>query len=366
MGERSCCREAPGPVRGAWRNHRRGRRPAGVLLGLLGLVLGACSSLPTETAEPLQMGLKSQAADQSRTGDENLAQRNYPLAEDYYRRSYEYNARVDNLEGMSQARNSLGFLYLSLGRVPEAGEAYQEALELALLGDDPRLVVLGWINLAKVALAAKEPARALDCLAKADAAGAAKKADGQPVNIDDMKALILHNRAVALRDTGKPDEALKLLAEALAINQARGLLRETASNHYLMAAILNQQGLRDDALVHLALSLDLDKKAEAHDAIPGDLYAIARVYQARNAAGDQELARAHAWRAFQSALANNDSALVRKCLASLAELDAALGRTADLERWQLYLGRLDSPASAPAAGSQAGTSPVQETDKETK
>lgn len=316
----------------------------------LGLVsLAGCSTLPAQKAETVVVNIQREAADASARGDEAMAQYNYPVAEDYYRRSYEGHARVDNLEGMANARTSLAWLYLSLGRTEAASETYREVLRLGALAGRKDLTAQGHIGLARVNLALKHHSLALEELDKAQ--------DGLEAD-SPMRAIWLHTRALALRETGQLAEATSLLEEARRINQKHSQLRELGANHYLMASLAWRQDQDQAALEHLAQALMLDKKTEAAQAIATDLLAIALVLAKVEATpsgsgpwqpeGEPVLwvgsgrARDFGWRAFQAALADNNPDLVRQALSLLVELDSRSDPPhPDLAQWQDYLKRLD-------------------------
>lgn len=317
---------------------------------ILVMAIAACSSLPAGVAEQPRTGIKADAADQARLGDEARRNHNLVQAEDAYRRSFELNARVDNLPGMVKARNSLALLYLEARKYDAARNALTEALDIARMDGRPGLAALGWINMARLSMASGQTGEAADFLDKAqadlDRGGIPPVVSGAGGR--DIQAVLWHLRAQVLRTQGDNDGALAFLGKARDMNHSLGLGSEEASCLFSMAAIRNRLGDHDQALDLLAQALVLDRTAEATGAIAQDLHAMARVLLARKGPGDAEAARDHGWRAFQSALADNDADMVRKTLVTLAEAAGATGDSGAAAHWKEYLDRLDSGSAVPA------------------
>ena len=324
-----------------------------VLFFTLSLVIAGCSSLPVSTAEPEQTSIRSLALEYAKLGDESLKNRDYPKAEENYRLSLDANASVDSLDGMSQAYNSLGNLFLGLGRYADATNAFDNAKAQAKLLNDPRLTALALSNSAKVLLAQAKPEEALVLL---DEALALVK--GQE---DAAVAVMHHNQGVAFKDLGRLDEAKTAIKQSLAINDKLKTLRERASNHYLLASIASKESKLEDALVELGSALELDKKAENSEGIAADLYALATLYGRKTETSELQTAWGYAIRAFTVALAANDAASVERSLNQLVAFAAKLGYQAEGSKYAALLEKLS--ANKRKATDSATTGAAQGTTK---
>jgi len=308
--------------------------PAALAFAALALFPLSCSSLPTGGAEPEQTTVRTQALEFAKLGDESLRDRDYVKAEENYRLSLEANASVDSLDGMSQAYNSLGNLFLGLSRYDDADEAFSNAGTQAKLLGDRRLESLALSNRAKVSLARQKPDQAL---AQIDEAIALFKGEA-----DASLAVMYHNRGVALKDLGKTGEAKSSLQQSLAINERLKTLRERAANHYVLASIASKESKTEDALAELLLALDLDKKAENSEGIAADLYALATLYGRKTARTDLETAWGYAERSFRVALASSDATAVERSLNQLVALSAGLGYQAEGAAYAALLEKLSA------------------------
>ena len=181
-------------------------------IGLVGtiLVVGlGCSTAPDKKVENEVLIQRQQAVDFASQGDQNMVNRNFSQAEVFYNQSLDANWATDNLEGVIQAHFSLGFLYLGLGHPDRAMEQYVLAAEAAEMSGNVGLRADCQLNRAKVLLYQDKASAALELI---EPAFASIKADKDQIR----RATFLYERALALKDLGRLDEAKKDLQEALA------------------------------------------------------------------------------------------------------------------------------------------------------
>jgi len=297
--------------------------------------LASCSSLPTDSGDSLVYTYQKQAADLLKQGNAALENRNYSSAEDYYRQAYEANARVDNLEGMSIANNSLGFLYLTVKNTQAALAAYEKALYCAQLAQKTDLVCRVYLQLARTKLETGDLKGAREYLTQAQTLGVLDQGAA-------LSAQYYHTLGLVLRSENALDEALEAFKKAKDLNHSVKQLKEEAVNYYVLASLMFKTEQYDEALQYLDQALLLDKQTENSSGLAEDLFAFARVYVSKK---DDPKARDYAWRSYESALADNNEDLVVRCLELLIQLDGRLGREADLSRWQANLQKLRTGAA---------------------
>jgi tetratricopeptide (TPR) repeat protein len=322
---------------------RLGAFPVAAAL-LLALMVAGCSTAPDTKAETEVLIQRQQAVDYASQGDQNMVARNWSQAEVFYNQSVDANWATDNLPGVVQAHFSLGFLYLGLGYADRADEQYRLAAEAADMLGDPGVQADCRINLAKVLLYRGKAAEAL----------ALMEPDGPAVNSgkdQSRLAVWLYQRALALKDLGRLDEAKADLEQALAANRALKRLKEPAACLYLLASIANRQGRPEDALALLGQALESDKQAENSEGIAKDLYAQSVILQ-KLSGPDGQPRLAEAWnllrRSFRVSLATNDSAAVERALVQLQELAGKLGLSDQQAAYAGMAAKLKASQSAAA------------------
>jgi tetratricopeptide (TPR) repeat protein len=321
--------------------------------------LAGCSTAPDTKAETEVLIQRQQAVDYASQGDQNMVARNWSQAEAFYNQSLDANWATDNLPGVVQAHFSLGFLYLGLGYADRADEHYGLATETAGMLGDPGILADCRINQAKVLLYRE---KAADALALLEPDGALVKAGKDQSRL----AAWLYQRALALKDLGRLDEAKADLEQALAANQALKRLKEPAACLYLLASIANKQGRSEEALALLEQALLLDKQAENSEGIAKDLYAQSVVLQKLNGP-DGKPRLAEAWnllrRSFRVSLATNDATSVERDLVQLQDLAGKLGLVDQQAVYARMAAKLKAsqataaqpaPSASPAAAASGG------------
>ncbi len=321
------------------------------------LLMVACSTLP-EKKETEQTVAVRRAVEFAKLADESLSFGQWAKAEEEYRNALQMHASIDNLEGMVQVWSSLGFLYLRIGQVIDARRAFNEASIHARILDNKKLILITSLSQAKLLLAEKELEQSLAILDNA-------LQENQKAN-DEISAILLHNRALVLRELGKEDEAIDNLSKAIELNKRLGVLRELASNHYVLAAMLNKKGQTIAAIAHLNQSLEIDKKIEAPSAIAEDLVALAKVWL-RVKPDDPtlgamqgflrkpvQIAYDYARRAYRTALAANEVELVLAALQILHDNAVLADAAKEQSQWKALLDSVSKAQGTAAGASSAG------------
>jgi tetratricopeptide (TPR) repeat protein len=307
--------------------------PATVAALAVWLLMTACSSLPSSSVPVVTeiTILRDQAAGYLTSGDEAVRNRQYSQAESFYRLALTSYESVDDLEGQCTALDSLGFLYLQVEKVEDAGRTWDHGAMLAKLTGQAKFTARATANQGRYALTKGNVTKAqvLFDLALADRA----TLDGAVV------AVILQAKAMAYRAQNKPADALALLDEAAGLNEKAKAWQEQASNLYLSASVQSKEGKTPDALVRLEKALALDKRSENVDGIAADLLALATI-RSRGTTAEKTQALSDAERSYRTALAANNLAGVGKALKLLVEVSTALDDKSRAARYQEQLGKL--------------------------
>jgi LuxR family transcriptional regulator, maltose regulon positive regulatory protein len=137
---------------------------------------------------------------------------------------------TDVVAMFSPAQTERAGLLLALGRVEEA-ERWTRERGLTAQDEVSYPRERGYLVLARLLLAQSQPDRALGLLERLDALAASH---GRVRSLIEIRAL----RSLALQATGEHQEALSLLAEALALAQPEGYVRVFADEGPPMAALV--------------------------------------------------------------------------------------------------------------------------------
>lgn len=200
-------------------------------IGLFVALVGACGpSTPPPQQPDNSAGGTAPTGD---TGAEGKVARAEKLIAD---KQWDQAKTVLNEEIGSNPKNAKAVFYLGVcdentGDVEGAKASYKKALDI-----DPKLVDAA-LNLAAILLDSKDPAGALPYIQQGLAA-------------DPKHPLLLQNRALALDDLGKSDEAAKAYAAALEVQPDNGQLRAA------YASLLVKLDKKDAALPQLKLLVD--------------------------------------------------------------------------------------------------------------
>jgi tetratricopeptide (TPR) repeat protein len=310
--------------------------PATALLACtLAVLLAGCSTAP----KPSEMvtETRNRAAEATRIGNSWFRQGRYDLALRYFTEALQYNASIDNRDGVIRSTNSIGRVDMALGDLDEAGRLFARAAAQAE-GASDELLVLSRGNMGELLLTqgrSEEALAVFDELLARSPAGRAPVAQGAMTT--EQRAALLHNRGVARRDLGDYEASRKDLSESLALNLAAKRSEAAAGNHYMLASVDARQEDLDAAVRNLELALALDKKVENSLGIAKDLYALGVVSRRR---GDAAAAFDYFQRSYAVSTTLSMRADMRRSLAGLIDTAQTLGRTADVEEYRRALDAL--------------------------
>ncbi len=293
--------------------------------GVLALAV-SCSSAPKVPTEVNDR--KNEAAGYMKLADGFLGKGQYASALQYYNEALETNLMVDNVEGAISSRSSLGRVYLMMKSYEDAEREIRDSLQDArALGNDP-LIALCLSNFGELQYARGNAAEAEKSFVEAES-----KAGDR----DQLKAVILHNRAVAAVSRNEPELAVTLLTTAMQANEKAKRWSEYAANSYVMASIKNKAGDTAGALGWAEKALEADKKAENSFGIAADLEALGKLN--RKLSKNAE-ALAYFRRAFNLTLLINDAAAVERILVNMVELSTLLEMPDYAKRYTALLEQL--------------------------
>ncbi len=265
------------------------------LLLVCSLSLLGCSS-------PAPSFVDQRAANHNRAGAEAFQRGDLEAAALHFERALELGAALADRPAQADARNNLGIVYESIGRLEDAGRMYTEALQLsrpdsrrrdAFVQEYPGGVLAAALNLTRIATVEGDFDKARTALQ--DAEGAARELATGEAKVDVAK----QRAALAAAERGAAADVLDLAEAAV---KAAERLEQSAANRV--------------------------RQADAH-------IVLARVLLARGAV---ERALSAANTAAQLARAGSERSLIAVGLELLAEIDVAAGRyTEARERLALAL-----------------------------
>lgn len=298
------------------------RRRIGRVLALLGVLvaLAACSSAPDPPDRVLER--RNRAAQLATAGNASFARGDLDLALQYFRLALDENVAIDYREGIAQSYNSIGRVLAAGGRIEDAAQAYDTALEIASAEDLAAVEVRTLTNLGELALRRGETARALELF---EAAEERRLAGEQPLD-----TVLLHNIGTLYARLEQFDTAVEYLTRALAANSEAGEWVEIASNHYMLASVASRRGNLDEARRHAFEALEYDRRAENSPGIAADLHAIAQI---ADRGGDSEMAYRYTVRALQIFVALDDAARTLEMLSAAERLATVTGRDAEAREY---------------------------------
>jgi tetratricopeptide (TPR) repeat protein len=295
----------------------------------------SCSSAPKPPDAVFEV--KNKAAEYAKLGDQYMAEGKFSTALGYYEEAQKAGASVDDLIGVSASRSSMGRAYAAAGQADDARREYGTALEYAVMAGSGAAQSAAKSGLGELDYAAGRAEAALALFEEAVSLASPKDAGGGGKAL----AVALHDRAVAQAALGRASEAKADLAKAQELNLKDKRWAELGSNRYVLASILAGEGALAEALAAALGALEADKRAESAMSIPPDLAAAAGL--------SSRLGRdADAWgywrRSFETGMAVDDAASVRKALGALVDLAGKLGKAEDKARYSKLLERLDDSA----------------------
>jgi tetratricopeptide (TPR) repeat protein len=303
------------------------RAAAGAVLAAL---LASCSTAPRPSE--MVIATRNKAAEAAQIGNSWFHQGRYDLALRYFTEALQYNASIDNRDGVIRSTNSIGRVDMALGDMDEAERLFARAAAQAA-GASQELVVLSRTNAGELLLARGRPEEALAVFEEL----LALPAGGAGAMTDEQRAILLHDRGSARRDRGDYEAARQDLSRSLSLNIAAKRSEAAAADYYMLASVDARQDDLQSAAANLQLALALDKKVENSPGIAKDLYALGVVSRRR---GDPAAALDYFDRAYAVSTTLSIRADMRKALAGLIESSEALGRTAEAAEYRAALDAL--------------------------
>ncbi|HHL40140.1 MAG TPA: tetratricopeptide repeat protein [Deltaproteobacteria bacterium] len=317
-------------VRAAW--------TAAVLAVLL--AAAGCASAPEPVPGPPQSERASQL---NVEGVAAAARGEYALALLKFEAALALSRSVDDRRTELAALRNLAAAYTALGRLERAGEAAQEALEIAAEAGDHRAEAALWGMLAKLAYMRGDAAGALGLLDNA------ARLDARFAHAD--RGARLNLRAMALLKLGRRDEAAAVLDEALKLNEAAGLDGEVANSLRLRADMLSGEGRDDEAAALYERALEIDRRLGRSSRIFHSLYALGRIALA---GGDEDGALGLLDRALKVALAAGLSEGAGECIDAMAEIYAGRGDDEMVRFYRAMKEKVERGSGPGATGPAAG------------
>ena len=304
----------------------RGLALACVLLCACGALL-SCSTSPKKSDTVITV--KSQADQDTASGEAYYRQGRYPLAMQFFTQALSQYTSVDDGEGIIRSYNAVGRCYIALGSPDDAERMFLRARERART-ESPSLLFDSSVALGELYLAKGDPGRAREILAEELQVPPTARTPPQA-------ARLFHDLGTAEKNLGNSTAALDYLGQSLKINLAGKYFAEAASDYYMIASVHSREGRYDDALTNAAQALSLDKQVESSPGIAKDLYALGLISSKK---GDQESAFDYFQRSYLVSTTLGFREDMKKALEGLVAAAEALGRTGDAEAYRKALADL--------------------------
>ncbi len=248
------------------------RKSLSIFFILVGILFLAGCSTTTKMQPGERVNKKNRAADYASYGSRYYDEAQYKKALDFFFLALKENILVDNDKGIIESYNSIGKTYLAAGKIDSAENYYKKAMEIAVVYNDPHLLIRCKNNKGEISLARKNFASALSQFNEA------YRSILNPEKNEDA-AVLLHNIGVAQKRLGNYSEAEANLLKALALNQKRNKIKETALDTYILASLFSKESKYPEALKYINKALEMDKLNENSYGIAQDLYAKGIIQQ---------------------------------------------------------------------------------------
>lgn len=294
-----------------------------LFLLLSGLLL-SCSSSPDPPEAVYDT--KNRASRYVEFGNAHFNDAEYELALQFFELALEENTTVDNQPGIASNHNSIGRVYLALGRRDAAASNFRRAMAVAGRHNAPTALVQAHSNLGELYLYEDDTSAAAGELEEAQRIIEEEELDQDPI--------VQHNLAVVRMRQGELDEAEELLRAAAEANEENNAWAELASNHYMLASLERRRGDIDGAIEEAETALEYDKQGENAPGISKDLYALGTLHRR---AGNTEEALDYLQRALRVSIALNQYEETRRNLRVAAELSRHLRDEEAAEEYERQL-----------------------------
>jgi len=233
---------------------------------LLFLTFGlfTCSTAPKVPEEVSEK--RNKAVEYAEYGNRYYRQGLYSKALEMFSLSLAYCGSVDYEPGIVRSYNSLGKVYMALGKVQEAELNFNRAFGISQRLEDPVLSSQTLTNRGEVFLRRGEYDAALKVFTEA--------LENENRLEDPDRAIIYHNLGSLYRRMNRRDTALGYLQKAVELNERSKRSEELASNYYMLASLFSEQKNYEEAEGNALLALKYDKKVENSLGIAKDYLAL--------------------------------------------------------------------------------------------
>lgn len=263
--------------------------PAGIILSAI-LVFSACSSAPKRPAEIFTN--REAAHDQMEMARQAVMNREPAVARQFLAEAWRLAVSTDDADTRIRVLLATGNAWYSEGALDEAmnfwnkakNEADKEALSL--------LSVASVVHIARGTLAEGHPQQEMPLSERE------KRARDVREQIHAVQKEIQNDRlynaftwrvlALAEKELGNTEEAVKAINESIQIHDAGKYLEDTAYDWYIKASIYSKAERYPEALNALEQALGYDRRAENAAGLGRDWMAVGSV---RDKAGDTQEAR---------------------------------------------------------------------------
>jgi tetratricopeptide (TPR) repeat protein len=293
-------------------------------------LLSSCSTAPPKT--DAVTAVKKQAADASTVGDGYFRQGRYDLAIQFFDQALSYSTSIDDVQGIIQASNAIGNVYLATGSLDDAQRIFTQARDQARTAD-PKLLFLSTNNLGELLLHKGQAQQALACFEEALALPESAHTTAQ-------SGILLHNIGTAHRNLDDAAGALGYYARSLKIALDNKLHAQAASDYYMIASVYSKRGDYEQAIKNVQLALASDKLVENSPGIAQDLLALGLIEKKRQGF---QAAYQYFQRSYLVSFTLDMKPEMRKALSEMADCADALGNTTDAQSARSTLSDLGSP-----------------------
>jgi tetratricopeptide (TPR) repeat protein len=258
-----------------------------ILIFLLMIIFGACSSAPKRPAEITAK--RTTAGSQLELANQEADRGNFAVSLTLLEEARRIAVSADDPPLLIRCSLARGNILFAQGLGAEAAEAWNAALAEADRSADRELAALCRVYMNRAKL-----------LSSSGGGGAGGSAEAIRAEVAKDLALITRDKLAAAlawtviglaeKENRRWKEAEAAVKKALDIHQKESYLEEAAYDWYLIASIRSTAGNYDAALEALGEALSLDRRAENSFGLAADWRALGDVYRKMNRPADAEAA----------------------------------------------------------------------------
>ncbi|MBN1646874.1 MAG: tetratricopeptide repeat protein [Spirochaetales bacterium] len=243
-----------------------------IYAALVIILLASCSTAPKKSDEVVDT--KNQAAELIDYGNRAFEDAQYDQALKFFNMALDQNVTVDNEPGIAGSYNSIGKVYLRLGKIDRAMDYFEKALKIAQKINNPLIISQSSNNIGETWLFRNDTSMALEYFNTAlTIPGSASQ------EVEVHIAVINNNIGIVQKRLGNYESALEYLTKSMKTNSKYKKFAELATNYYMIASVYSKQELYGPALENAQLALEMDKKVENSPNIAQDLFVIGIIYK---------------------------------------------------------------------------------------